>query len=175
MSNVIKVKLELANNGTEYNNGSVISQKTQYVETISESVAATLFLAGKNIYFVYENDKDIHELWMKKCNNVNDIEKHYHCGDTCGIILNKHMLSDDEYELINKLAGLSGMACWFMLCSTGDEYEVHDLEDGVSMSLSKGIKTLSEGIFSLDDYSCTDYEKTVFTTLCERLNINYNA
>ena len=89
--------------------------------------------------------------------------------------LNKHMLSDREYAIVNKLAGLSGMACWFMLVSTGNEYEVHDLEDDVDMSLTKGLKMLFEGISSLDDYSCSEDEKDACRGLCERLGIKFTV
>ena len=174
MSNVIKINLELDNDGSEYNNGSVISKKLRYVELVPEETAKVLFLAGKDVYFVYNENNDIHEKWIKRCTDIDYLADHYTYGEFCGIILNKHMLSDDEYQLVNKLAGLSGMACWFMLRSSGDEYDVYDLEDGVDMSLYKGLKTLSEGISSLDIYSCTDEEKTTFATLCERLNINYS-
>jgi hypothetical protein len=85
------------------------------------------------------------------------------------------MLSDEEYTLVNKLAGLSGMACWFMLVANGDEFEVHDLEDNVDMSLTKGLKMLFEGISSLDDYSCTNEEKIACRGLCERLGIKFTV
>lgn len=175
MGKIIKINLELDNNGDTYNSGTVISKSTQYVETITEQTAKTMLLAGKDVYFVYQHDKDIKTPWVKLCKDIDYLVDHYHYGDTCGIILNKHMLSDEEYELVNKLAGLSGMACWFMLCSTGDEYYVRDVEDCKDLSLSKGLKLLSEGLVSLDDYLCTNDEKAVFKVLCERLNINYTV
>jgi hypothetical protein len=175
MSKVIKTNLELDNSGTKYNNGSVITRKTQYLEPLTKETAKNYFLAGHDIYFVYNPDNNIQETWIKLCDDIDYLEDHYAYNNVCGVLLNKHMLCDSEYAIVNKLAGLSGMACWFMLVANGNEWKVHDVEDNVDMSLAKGIKMLSEGITSMDDYSCTDDEKTAFKTLCERLNINYNT
>lgn len=175
MTNVVKVKLELADDGREYNSGSVISRKSQFVEIIDEASAKALLLAGKDVYFVYSPNEDIKETWIKLCKDIDYLADHYSYGETCGILLNKHMLSDCEYELVNKIAGLSGMACWFQLSPTGHEYEVHDVEDNRDMSLVNGLKMLFEGVLSLDAYSCTEYEKTVCRNLCERLNINFTV
>ena len=174
MDKVIRATLELDNNGSEYNNGSVISRKVQYLEPLSQNTAKNYFLAGYDVYFIYNPDNNISETWIKLCDDIDYLEDHYTYNNVCGIVLNKHMLADVEYNIINKLAGLSGMACWFMLVSNGMEYDVHDIEDDVDMSLSKGLKMLLEGIVSLDDYSCTNDEKEVIKTLCERFKINEN-
>ncbi len=175
MVNVIKVKLELANDGREYNSGSVICTRLQFIETLRLEDAKTAFFAGKEVYFLYRPNADINQYWIKRCNDIDYLVDHYEYGDVCGIILNKHMLTDNEYELINKLAGLSGMACWFTLCSTGDEYDVRDVEDNRDMSLVNGLKLLFEGISSLDDYSCTNDEKIACRGLCERLGIKFTV
>lgn len=175
MANIIKVKLELANDGKEYNSGSIVSTKPQFVEILTLENAKTRLLNGQEVYFIYKPNQDINEPWIKICDDIDYLVDHYAYGDTCGIILNKHMLTDAEYSLVNKIAGLSGMACWFVLSSTGDEYEVHDVEDNKDMSLSKGLKLLFEGVSSLDDYSCTDDEKIACRGLCERLGIKFTV
>ena len=81
-------------------------------------------------------------------------------------------LHDAEYQLLNKLAGLSGMACWFVLKPhSNGMYTVYDAEDNCEYTLKKGVSMLFEGITNLDDYGCTNEEKEAYTALCTRLGI----
>lgn len=81
-------------------------------------------------------------------------------------------LHDIEYQLLNKLAGLSGMACWFVLKPhSNGTYTVYDAEASCEYTLKKGVKMLFEGITNLDDYGCTNEEKEAYKALCERLCI----
>ena len=75
MSKVIKTNLELDNSGTEYNNGSVITRKTQYLEPLTKETAKNYFLAGHDIYFVYNPDNNIKETWIKLCDDIDYLEK----------------------------------------------------------------------------------------------------
>lgn len=56
-------------------------------------------------------------------------------------------LSEQEYNLLDKIATKSKMDCWFTIRQkkNGDDY-VYDLEESKPMSLKKGVAQLIDGI-----------------------------
>jgi carboxypeptidase C (cathepsin A) len=131
-----------------------------YLDPITQAYALDLIHNGKTVYNTELSKMD-----------EEGVIAIYAAGKTCCKKMQKDMLSDEEYSLLNKIAGLSGMACWFQLEASGDKFKVVDAEDGTKYTLREGIGMLCEGVTSLDDYACTEAEKYTFKTLCERMNV----
>ncbi len=86
----------------------------------------------------------------------------------------QHHLNDAEYELLVKLAKITGMDCWFTLAASGPTMYVYDLEDKRELSLSNGVKLLLEGVSNEVVQTLEECEKNALRGLCERLSINTN-
>lgn len=132
-----------------------------YLEPISKDYATRLVRDGKSVY-----DNELTNM------NEESVLAVYAAGKTGYRKIQRDMLAEDEYNLLNKIAGLSGMACWFQLVAHGDKFSVVDAEDDTKHTLREGIGMLCEGVTSLDDYSCTEAEKQTYAMLCERMNIS---
>lgn len=98
-----------------------------------------------------------------------------HKGDF-GVKISRRELIDSEYEAISKIAGLSGMACWFTLVAKENnprEFVVYDLEDDRTMSLRSGLKLLKEGMTSVKDYNLTPREAADLDILYQRMGLEF--
>lgn len=85
--------------------------------------------------------------------------------------MNINKLSNEEFNVLNKIATKSKMDCWFYLKqdSDGNDY-VYDLEESKKLSLSDGILMLDEGITSLDDYNLSEDEKYTYISLMYKIS-----
>ena len=87
-------------------------------------------------------------------------------------------LTDEEYNVLNKIADRTGMGCWFLIKQDchGVDY-VWDLEEGKRMCLKTGIGLLCEGIDCQENYdNCwlTEEEDKAFKGLLNKLNIEFD-
>ena len=138
----------------------MLKVNSTYLDPISKDCAINMVREGKTVYD--NNLVKMDETAILTC---------YAAGNVCCRKMQRDMLTDDEYSLIGKIAGLSGMACWFQLEAKGERFKVVDAEDGTKYTLRDGIGMLCEGVTSLDDYDCTEAEKQTYAMLCERMNI----
>lgn len=81
-------------------------------------------------------------------------------------------LTDDEYNVLQKISSKTHMDEWFWLEETeeGNDY-VHNLDDESEMTLFDGILLLTEGIVSYELCCLTDEEIQVFEGLLTKLQI----
>lgn len=79
-------------------------------------------------------------------------------------------LTNDEYELLTKIASKSKMDCWFLIKQTkkGDDY-IFDLENSKRISLRTGISQLMEGIEDMYDMYFEDNERDIMIGLLLKL------
>lgn len=83
-------------------------------------------------------------------------------------------LTNEEYNVLNKISARTKMDCWFCLSESGDEDIVLDLEYRKSLTLKRGVSMLFEGLDcpeNIENCGLSDKEKTVFNTLLEKLGI----
>lgn len=83
-------------------------------------------------------------------------------------------LTDDEYNVLNKIASKSKMDCWFWIETdeNGEDF-ILDLEnDDERLSLRDGIMQLCDGMTSCSDYELTADELAVFGNLLIKLLLN---
>ena len=85
----------------------------------------------------------------------------------------KSHLSNEEYNVLNKIASQTKMDCWFYLSSYKGGDCVVDLEESKVITLYQGISMLNEGIVP-ELLSLTDEEIGVYTNLLEQLDIAEN-
>ena len=80
------------------------------------------------------------------------------------------MLTQDQYDVVEKIARKSGMDCWFSIKqdAVGND-SVYDLESKRTLPLRAGIEELAEGVTSYD--GITDREVKIFEELLEQLHI----
>ena len=83
-------------------------------------------------------------------------------------------LSDTEYNALQKIAGATGMDCWFHLEDTGNgDSVIFDLESDEStnkpMNFKEGIDLLNQGIVDID--FLPDVEKQAYKSLIEKLGL----
>ena len=86
-------------------------------------------------------------------------------------------LSNDEYNVLNKIACKTKMDCWFYIeqDKSGVDY-VRDLEEEQRLSLKDGITQLVEGIGCKENFENCDlsaFEAFVFRNLLEELDIAF--
>lgn len=83
------------------------------------------------------------------------------------------ILSDLEYNVLNRIASQTKMDCWFYLCAYNGSNCVQDIEDGTILTLRHGISMLNEGIIP-ELLDLTDDEICVYTNLLQELDIEEN-
>lgn len=82
-------------------------------------------------------------------------------------------LSDDEWDILNKIASKSKMDCWFLLKEKSPYIDVvYDLENEEELTLYDGISILDSGITDLKDYDLNDSEQKIYFALISRLLIH---
>ena len=81
-------------------------------------------------------------------------------------------LTDDEYNVLQKISSNTHMDEWFWLeeAEEGSDY-VHNLDDESEMTLFDGISLLCEGMVSYELCRLTDEEIQVFEGLLTKLQI----
>ena len=80
--------------------------------------------------------------------------------------------TNEEYNVLNKIATESKMDCWFSIA----EYEedcIHDLENDQFISIKEGVGQLVEGMTNYEDYSMTEDEIKTFEELINKLGIEF--
>jgi len=84
------------------------------------------------------------------------------------------ILSDAEYNVLNRIASQTKMDCWFSLGITkyGSDCVI-DLEENTDLTLRHGISMLNEGIIP-ELLNLTDREIEVYTNLLQELDIDEN-
>lgn len=83
-------------------------------------------------------------------------------------------LSNEEYNVLNKIATESKMDCWFSITDedcTSDS--IYDLENDQFMSIKEGVDQLVEGMTNYEDYSMTEDEIKTFEELLNKLGIKF--
>ena len=82
-------------------------------------------------------------------------------------------LSNEEFNVLNKISSKSKMDCWFYL-KEKDQFTdiVYDCENNKELSLYEGISMLDSGITSLEDYNLSQQELKVYFSLVSRLVIS---
>lgn len=79
-------------------------------------------------------------------------------------------LTNEEANVLNKIATKSGMDCWFFIREKSKFKDViYDCEEDKELSLFDGIGMLDSGITELDDYGLTAEEKVIYYRLSSRL------
>lgn len=81
-------------------------------------------------------------------------------------------LTDDEYNVLQKISSKTHMDEWFWLegAEDGSDY-VHNLDGESEMTLFDGVSLLCEGIVSYELCRLTDEEIQVFEGLLTKLQI----
>ena len=84
-------------------------------------------------------------------------------------------LTNDEYEVLKKIAKKTKMDCWFLIKQdlNGADY-IWDLEEGKRLCLRTGVGMLVDGLDCVENYdNCmlTEEEAKVFEELLGKLNI----
>lgn len=85
----------------------------------------------------------------------------------------KIILSNDEYNVLNKIASQTKMDCWFYLSEYKECDCVIDLEESTVLTLRQGISMLNEGIVP-ELLTLTDREIEVYANLLQELDIDEN-
>lgn len=81
-------------------------------------------------------------------------------------------LTDEEYNVLQKISSKTHMDCWFWLEETEDGKDyVRNLEDESQMTLFDGVLDLTEGIVSYELCDLTDEEISTFEELLTKLQI----
>lgn len=85
------------------------------------------------------------------------------------------ILTAAQYNVLGKIARRTKMDCWFMIRQKEDNTDyVYDLEEGVDMTLSDGVRCLMDGIDCPENLAVCELnwiEKTVLRELCRLLEI----
>ena len=83
-------------------------------------------------------------------------------------------LSNEEFNVLNKISSKSKMDCWFYLKQDkdGNDY-VYDLEQSKELSLTDGILMLDNNITSIDDYELSEDEKCIYISLIYKINTKF--
>ena len=84
-------------------------------------------------------------------------------------------LTNEEYNVLNKIATKTKTDCWFALEQDSDGSDfVYDLEEGKQVDLETGVAMLMEAVEDKENYdSCqlTSDEKIVLDNLLKKLNL----
>ena len=83
-------------------------------------------------------------------------------------------LTNEEYNVLNKISARTKMDCWFCLSESGDEDIVLDLENRNFLTLKEGVSMLFEGLDcpeNIESCDLTDEEKATFNALLEKLGV----
>lgn len=99
----------------------------------------------------------------------------YANGEDDGVPMGEdnYLLTDDEYNVLNRLSALSKMDCWFCLAMDDDEtYDyVEDLESDEDMTLRAGVSQLNEGLIEENLARLSDKERKTYKELLIKLAI----
>lgn len=86
-------------------------------------------------------------------------------------------LSNEEYNVLNKVARKTNMDCWFDIRQDNNKTDyIYDLENKKRMCLRTGISQLVDGLDCVENYNIcnlTEKESYTFKGLLEKLNINF--
>jgi hypothetical protein len=86
----------------------------------------------------------------------------------------KIILSDAEYNVLNKITSQTKMDCWFYISVTPNGGDcIVDIEEGTVLNIRHGISMLNEGIVP-ELLVLTDDEICVYTNLLQELDIEEN-
>lgn len=79
-------------------------------------------------------------------------------------------LTNEEANVLNKIATKSKMDCWFFIREISEFKDViYDVENDKELSLYEGIMMLDSGITSLNDYDLTKDEQCIYHQIVTRL------
>lgn len=88
--------------------------------------------------------------------------------------MNGFRLTNEQYNVLNKIAAQTKMDCWFYIHTRKDGSDViRDLENSRYISLKSGVAQLNEGIVA-DLVDLTPEEWNAYDALLERLGIANN-
>lgn len=82
------------------------------------------------------------------------------------------ILSEMEYNALDKVATASKMDCWFSVQQEDGKDYVYDLENDCRMELREGIAQLADGMCDVQLYGLTAEECTALRNLFARLEID---
>ena len=82
----------------------------------------------------------------------------------------KTILTNAEYNVLNKIASQTKMDCWFWLTEYKNSDCVIDLEEGMVLTLRHGVSMLNDGIVP-ELLNLTAEEIDTYTNLLKELEI----
>lgn len=145
-----------------------------YGVVVSMCISLTIFDGGDIMLqmspSIQEEDRLVDVDWRDLFDGEN------YTDTTIELLLDKtrKRLLDDEYNALNKISRATKMDCWFSLDSVNGVDYVYDCENGVRMSLRKGISQLVDGMVEpVEDefYRLSDCEVRAFNILLQRMNV----
>lgn len=68
------------------------------------------------------------------------------------------LLKDEYYNLLNKIAKISKMDCWFHIVTIDDNDVVYDIENNIHLSLRQGVHELIDGLIEETYFELTNQE-----------------
>lgn len=85
-------------------------------------------------------------------------------------------LTNEEYNLLNKITRQTKVDCWFWLDTDKDGFDcVKDLERGYKVTLRFAVQTLNEALDGCTDLlNITEEEIEIYSDLLKKLNISFN-
>jgi len=78
-------------------------------------------------------------------------------------------LSAEEYNVLNKIASITKMDCWFSLRTDDDGDYIFDLDKNMAIPFREGTKDLIDGCIDLNYAELSETEKYVLTNLLANL------
>jgi hypothetical protein len=86
----------------------------------------------------------------------------------------KMRFTNEETNVLNKIATESKMDCWFCISTEDPDSDyIYDLENDKFMLIEEGVGQLVEGMTNYEDYSMTEDEIKTFEELISKLNIEF--
>lgn len=82
------------------------------------------------------------------------------------------ILSEQEYNALDKVATASKMDCWFSVRQEDGEDYIYDLENSCRIELREGVAQLAEGMCDVYLYGLDEAERTALRNLFAKLGIN---
>lgn len=84
----------------------------------------------------------------------------------------KYYLTDEEFNVLNRISVKSGMDCWFYIYDRKDgSTAFKDLEENKELSLRTGIRLMNDGLTDYSDYGFFDGEIEIYENLKKKLKI----
>jgi hypothetical protein len=155
---IIRTDYIVDNSGRNFDDGR-IKNSPMFLVPLTLEEALEYVKGHKRVYFVYRNFLDGKSA-RKVCKSDFYVEDHYNFyKDVCAVMAPPNKLTNDEYNVLNKLATASKMDCWFWLEDVNGNDYVRDLEENNLLQLTEAIPIFYEGLVSLEEYGLSSFEE----------------